>query len=170
MPASDDTTRTTPDVQTVIGANAVIRGDVKLGGDAVIRGAIEGQLSAEGGLEIDEQSTINAAVSCGELTVAGVIEGDVVVVRGVTLLPKATLLGDVVAAHVTIPEGATFRGALTIGKAPKSVAPKTAARTERKTGNGAANGHAMMTDAGPDAALIETKPAGAARLASALDD
>lgn len=122
--------------RTVIGSTATIRGDIALEGDAQILGCVEGRLQVGGSLEVGPDAVINAQVLCGEMTIEGRVEGDVLAERAITLGDKATLIGDLFANQLTVPEGATCKGMVTIGPDAADEARPSFARKNGKTNGG----------------------------------
>ncbi|HRQ76350.1 MAG TPA: polymer-forming cytoskeletal protein [Phycisphaerales bacterium] len=154
---------------TVLGPACHIRGELVIDGDAVILGAVDGDIEAAGNLEIGPQGAvtgrvkatsvvvqgrINGPVHCeGPVEIAGVIDGDVV--AGEVLLgASASLQGGLRARVLSIAEGAAYRGEVVIGpdafdEAPEQPATRPAAAT---TPNG--NGAAPAVEVSPSRAAV----------------
>lgn len=106
---------------TIIGADTHITGEMRFGNSARILGTFEGKITAKGELQISDGATCRAEVDANDVTIDGVLEGDVNAKERVQLNPKARMAGDLVAAKLVVAEGASFVGHCSVGPdAPKN--------------------------------------------------
>ena len=96
-------------VETLIGQNAVIEGDIKT--DKVVRidGKLNGNIDAAGVL-IGSDSTISGSIKTEVILIGGVIKGNIFASESIEILPKAKVFGDIHTNLLTIAEGALFEG------------------------------------------------------------
>jgi len=102
---------TKPDeIETVIGKETKIKGNITAGGSIRIDGTLEGDLAAAGHVIIGESGVIKAAIKAKSVTVAGTVTGNLDVIERLELLPTAKIHGDIVAGVLVVGEGAVFTG------------------------------------------------------------
>jgi cytoskeletal protein CcmA (bactofilin family) len=119
---------------TIIGADASFKGEIAFESSAKLLGRIEGSISSKGRLHIADGSTCKATVTAKEVAIEGAVEGNVEASELLELKPTARVKGDVVAARMTMVDGASIDGYCRIGlngKAPAQ-AGRSAATTEVK--------------------------------------
>ena len=95
---------------SVLGQDAVLRGDVAASGDIHLDGRVEGDVACAG-LVQGETGVIVGALTAETARIAGTIEGSVSV-RALVILRTARLTGDVAYEALTIEQGALVEGRL----------------------------------------------------------
>lgn len=101
--------------ETVIGADASFKGELKFEKSVRVLGRIEGQITTKGDLFIAEGGRIKADVSAGNVQIEGRVEGNLSATGKVLLKSSAQLEGDLRAARLEVAEGAIFVGNCTVG-------------------------------------------------------
>jgi len=103
-------------VDTLIGAQVVIRGDLVFSGGLYIEGRIHGKVIAEEGapamVTLAEQGSIEGEVRAPVVIVNGQLDGDVHATERVELAPKARVHGNVHYQVVEMSAGAQLTGRL----------------------------------------------------------
>ncbi|QOJ18636.1 MAG: polymer-forming cytoskeletal protein [Phycisphaeraceae bacterium] len=105
---------------TVIGADASFKGDFKFDSAARILGSIEGSISSKGTVHVASGSTCKATITAKEVAVEGAIEGNVEATDRIELKPNGAIKGDIVAAKMTMADGASIDGYCRIGSNGKA--------------------------------------------------
>lgn len=105
---------------TVIGADANFKGDLAFDSAAKILGKFEGSIASKGKIHIADGASCKATVKAKEVAVEGHIEGNVEAGDRVELKPKGMITGDIVAARMTMADGASIDGHCRIGVDGKS--------------------------------------------------
>ncbi len=104
-----------PGGSSVLGPAVVCVGKITSEEDLTIRGGFQGSLKLEGRrLRIDPGAEVESDVEAGSVVLAGSLTGSIRASGTVTLAREAKMKGDIVAAKVTIQEGAQFRGGIKI--------------------------------------------------------
>ncbi|MFK7960365.1 MAG: polymer-forming cytoskeletal protein [Phycisphaerales bacterium] len=103
------------DYTTTIGPDAKFKGDLEFESGARFMGKVEGNVKAKGKLLIAEGSQCKATVSAKEVTVEGILEGNVQAGDRIAVSPTGQVHGDIEAARMTMAEGATVNGFCRIG-------------------------------------------------------
>ena len=116
---------------TIIGADASFKGELKFESAAKVLGEVEGSITSKGKIQIAAGAQCKATVSAKEVAVEGHIEGNVEATDRVELQPKGRITGDVVAARMSMADGASIDGHCRIGVDNKAPA-KAASSTEMK--------------------------------------
>ena len=95
---------------SLIGADVVLKGNLKCGGDIVIAGVVEGDVASEGRVTIAAGATLVGNVGAAEVVLGGKVQGNSVATKSLTLLSTAEIRGDVTTPQIVIEPGATFVG------------------------------------------------------------
>ncbi|MCL2485751.1 MAG: polymer-forming cytoskeletal protein [Endomicrobia bacterium] len=96
-------------VETLIGQNAVIEGNLKT--DKVIRidGKINGNIDAAGIL-LGADGLISGDIKTEVIMIGGAVKGNIFASESIEILPKAKVSGDIQTTLLTIAEGGFFEG------------------------------------------------------------
>jgi cytoskeletal protein CcmA (bactofilin family) len=110
-------------VDTIIGREAQLKGTVVSSGLIRIDGKIDGEIIHNGDIAIGESGEITANVKAHNVTVAGVVNGNIEATGRLEFLPTARVTGDLSSAALVIAEGAVFKGSSDM-KVPEKNAPR----------------------------------------------
>ncbi len=107
---------TTPNGTNVVnlGPRDVLQGRLEIQGDLKIQGNVEGELKATGDVTIDSTAAIQASIEGSNVSVRGQVTGNVTAKRRLTLGGSGRLNGDVKVARLTVEDGATLNGNVTM--------------------------------------------------------
>lgn len=121
----DKTAAGTPvEFPTVIGADAVFKGELHFEKGVRVDGKIEGKVSTKGHIAVSQGGHLQADVDAGSIIVEGDVKGNLVAGDRVELRKSARLKGDITASKLLVAEGAAFVGHCSIGPdAQKAPAP-----------------------------------------------
>jgi len=108
-------TPSSPGGATLLGPSAVCVGQITADEDMIIRGGFQGSLKLGGRrLRIEAGAKVESDIEAGSVFIAGSLAGGIRASGTVILTRDAKMKGDIVAAKVTIQEGAQFRGGIKI--------------------------------------------------------
>src|SRR5213082_271264 len=93
-----------------LGPRDILQGRLEIQGDLKIAGNVEGDLKAGGDVTIDPTATIQAA----NVSVRGQVTGNVTARKRLTLGGSGRLNGDVKVSRLTVEDGATLNGNVTM--------------------------------------------------------
>src|SRR5580692_11507112 len=123
MAASDPTpaprpmTATTTADQATIGKSLVIKGEVTGSESLYIDGRVEGSINLAGNrVTIGRNGVVAANINAREIVVLGKVRGNLTASDRVDIRSDGSLTGDVVAARISIEDGAFFKGGIDIRK------------------------------------------------------
>jgi cytoskeletal protein CcmA (bactofilin family) len=98
-----------------LGPGLVCVGQITADEDLTIRGGFQGTLKmGRRSLRIEAGARVESEIEAGSVFVRGTLSGNIRASGAVALAPEAVVKGDIVAAKVTIREGAQFRGGIRI--------------------------------------------------------
>jgi cytoskeletal protein CcmA (bactofilin family) len=111
------TTTTTSD-QATIGKSLVIKGEVTGSESLYIDGRVEGSINLSGNrVTVGRNGVVAANINAREIVVLGKVRGNLTASDRVDIRSDGSLTGDVVAARISIEDGAFFKGGIDIRKA-----------------------------------------------------
>ena len=97
-----------------LGARDILQGRLEIQGDLKVAGAVEGDLKASGDVTVDSGANVQAAVEGANISVRGQVTGNVTARKRLTLGGSGRLNGDVKVARLTVEDGATLNGNVTM--------------------------------------------------------
>ncbi|MDT8363727.1 MAG: polymer-forming cytoskeletal protein [Nitrosomonas sp.] len=101
-------------IDTLIGANTAITGDVQFSGGLRVDGRVSGSIMAAGEppsmLVLSEHGTIEGKVKATHMVVNGAVKGPIYVEQELELQPQARITGDIHYRSVKIHQGASVEG------------------------------------------------------------
>ena len=103
-------------VDTLVGSNSQVNGDLHFSGGCHIDGHIKGNVSADtdshSALSISEEGTVEGGVTVPYVVLNGIVRGDVVATQRVELGPTARVIGNVYYNLIEMAIGAEINGKL----------------------------------------------------------
>jgi cytoskeletal protein CcmA (bactofilin family) len=97
-------------VDTIIGVNVLLKGNLKNKGSIQINGTIEGEVRSDDNLFVGDTAKIKGPVVAKTIEVSGEIRGLVEATEKLELNPTGRIIGDINAKSLIIKQGATFVG------------------------------------------------------------
>ena len=117
VPRPATTSSTTTADQATIGKSLVIKGEVTGSESLYIDGRVEGSISLAGNrVTIGRNGVVAANINAREIVVLGKVRGNLTASDRVDIRSDGSLTGDVVAARISIEDGAYFKGGIDIRK------------------------------------------------------
>ena len=103
--------------QATIGKSLVIKGEVSGSESLYVDGKIEGAINLPGNrVTIGRNGQVAANISAREIVVLGKVRGNCQASDRVDIRSEGSLTGDVIAARISIEDGAFFKGGIDIRK------------------------------------------------------
>ena len=97
-------------MSSILGPEVEINGDVKVAGDLLIYGKVNGNIISKGAVNTAKGSIVNGDIMAKNASISGQVEGNLVIGEKVILGKNSYLTGNLKAAIITIEEGAKFDG------------------------------------------------------------
>ena len=101
-------------VQTMIGAEAVVNGPIKLRGGIIVYGKVYGDIHTEGPVRITLSGEVIGDIQASDAHIGCRIQGNVTVSNRIVLGRKSELKGDLIYHSLVIEDGAQFEGSCTV--------------------------------------------------------
>jgi cytoskeletal protein CcmA (bactofilin family) len=128
-PASQASTSTRD--RTYLDQGSKVEGRLKFGGPVRIDGQIEGEIDAhDTSIAIGNSAVVTAKIKAVSVTVAGVVNGEIIASERIELQPSAKVTGSLAAPKLVMQEGAGFEGNCTMSL--KAVRDERNPATSRK--------------------------------------
>jgi cytoskeletal protein CcmA (bactofilin family) len=97
-----------------LGPRDTLHGRLEIHGDLKVAGTVEGELKASGDVVVESTATVQASVEGANVQVRGQVNGPVTARRRLTLGGSGRLNGDVKVSRLTVEDGATLNGNVTM--------------------------------------------------------
>lgn len=97
-------------LDTIIGQGASVNGIIKTEGPLRIDGKVEGEINISGDLFIGKSGVVTASVTAKNVSLAGVVKGNIKVDGKLELLASGQLYGDVDVHDLSVAQGAILQG------------------------------------------------------------
>ncbi len=104
-------------VQSVIGPDVEISGNIKSESDIQLHGKLNGDLTCGGLADIGTSSVVKGNVQTETISLAGQLHGNIHAKDKIALKAAARLHGDIRAKRLTVEEGVTFVGKVEVNPA-----------------------------------------------------
>jgi cytoskeletal protein CcmA (bactofilin family) len=117
--------RGTVEIETIVGANTSVKGEVRSSGGLRIEGDFEGTIDIAGNLLVGESAKVVADISAHNIQIQGTVQGDVTA-RRLEILDTGKLWGNIEVDSFVLDDGGFFRGQSRMegeGKPPLLEAP-----------------------------------------------
>ena len=105
-----------PPVDTLVGANSQVNGDLAFSGhchiDGVVKGGVNADADSNSALSISEDATVEGGVTVPYVVLNGIVRGDVVASQRVELGSTARVIGNVYYNLIEMAIGAEINGKL----------------------------------------------------------
>ena len=102
-----------------LGPRDSLHGRLDIQGDLKVQGNVEGELKVSGDVTVDSTANIQATIEGSNVSVRGQVNGNVTARRRLTLGGSGRLNGDVKVARLTVEDGATLNGNVTMAPEQK---------------------------------------------------
>jgi cytoskeletal protein CcmA (bactofilin family) len=97
-----------------LGPRDSLHGRLDIHGDLKIHGTVEGELKASGDVLVESTATVQASIEGSNVNVRGQVNGNVTARKRLTLGGSGKLNGEVKVSRLTVEDGATLNGNVTM--------------------------------------------------------
>ena len=101
-------------INTIIGPNTNLTGDVETGGFTRIDGSIRGNVKAKGRVIIGERARMKGNVAGTNITVGGVVYGNIISDGHLIILSTAIVIGDIITRRIQADDGCFINGKVAV--------------------------------------------------------
>ena len=129
-------------VNTIIGPDSFVRGDIEASGFTRVDGSIKGNLNAKGRIVIGENARMRSSITGTSITVGGVVDGNILASERLIVLPSALIIGDIFTRRLEVAEGCMIHGRVRVCQSEESwERSKSEFRNKRQTSVAAASSY-----------------------------
>jgi len=107
-------------INTIIGPNTSLAGDVESGGFTRIDGSIRGDVRAKGRVVIGEKARMKGNVTGTNVTIGGVVCGNIISDGHLVILSTAVVIGDVITRRIQADDGCFVNGKVAVCSSEES--------------------------------------------------
>ena len=97
-------------VDTIIGLNVNLKGNLKNKGSIQVNGSVEGEVRSDENVTVGETASIKGPVAAKVIEVSGVVKGLIDASEKLEINPTGRVIGDINAKTLIIKQGAIFIG------------------------------------------------------------
>jgi len=101
-------------INTIIGPNTNFSGHIEAGGFTRIDGSISGDVRARGRVVLGERARMKGNISGTNITIGGVVCGNIFSDGHLVILASAVVLGDIIARRIQADDGCFINGAIKV--------------------------------------------------------
>ena len=97
-------------INTIIGPNTTLVGDIAAGGFIRLDGNIRGNVKANGKVVVGERARVKGNLSGTNVTIGGVVYGNIIADGHLVILSTAIVIGDVISRRIQADDGCFING------------------------------------------------------------
>jgi cytoskeletal protein CcmA (bactofilin family) len=97
-------------INSIIGPNTSVNGDIESGGFTRVDGSLRGNLNARGRIVVGEKARMKSSISGTSITIGGVVYGNVLASERLIILSTALVIGDIITRRIEAEEGCLIHG------------------------------------------------------------
>jgi cytoskeletal protein CcmA (bactofilin family) len=101
-------------INTIIGPNTRLNGDIETGGFTRVDGSVQGNLTVRGRVVIGEKARLKSNISGTTITIGGVVYGNVLASERLVILSTALVMGDIITRRIQADEGCLIHGKVSV--------------------------------------------------------
>jgi len=101
-------------INTIIGPNTSLTGDIEAGGFTRIDGSIRGDVRAKGRVVIGERARMKGNVTGMNITIGGVVYGNIIADGHLVILSTALVIGDIITRRIQADDGCFINGRVAV--------------------------------------------------------
>jgi cytoskeletal protein CcmA (bactofilin family) len=114
-PANNISSKSSSKLDTLLGKNTSINGDVKFSGVLVLDGNVTGSLvgsNKDGVLTINESGRVDGKIEVANIIINGTVKGDIIASGKIEVASKASIEGNVYYQNIEMEAGSKINGQL----------------------------------------------------------
>jgi cytoskeletal protein CcmA (bactofilin family) len=101
-------------INTIIGPNTELSGDIESAGFTRIDGSIRGNVKAKGRVVIGERARMKGNITGTNVTIGGVVYGNVIADGHLVILSTAIIIGDIITRRIQADDGSFINGRVAV--------------------------------------------------------
>lgn len=101
-------------INTIIGPESFVHGDVDAGGFTRVDGSLNGNLHAQGRVIVSENARMKSSITGTYVIIGGVVDGNILATERLVVLPTALIIGSVTTRRIEAGEGCLIHGTIRV--------------------------------------------------------
>ncbi len=101
-------------INSIIGHDAIVKGEIVTKGAIRVDGEFEGRISAQGDIFLGEGGKVVGNLNGSRIVVSGEVNGNIISTNGLEITRSGRVYGDVTGDKLVIDEGAVYKGRVTM--------------------------------------------------------
>ncbi len=101
-------------INTIIGPGTTLTGSIESGGFTRVDGFLRGDLKANGRVVIGERARMKGNVSGTNITIGGVVTGNIIADGHLVILSTALVIGDIITRRIQADDGCFINGRISV--------------------------------------------------------
>ncbi|MCL2764306.1 MAG: polymer-forming cytoskeletal protein [Treponema sp.] len=101
-------------INTIIGPNTTFTGDIETGGFTRVDGHLRGNLKVKGRVVIGERARMKGNVTGTNITIGGVVCGNIISDGHLVILSTAIVIGDIITRRIQADDGCFINGKVAV--------------------------------------------------------
>ena len=101
-------------INTIIGPDSTIRGDIETSGFTRVDGNVKGNLHAQGRVIVGGSARMRSSITGTSITIGGVVDGNILASERLVVLSSALIIGDIVTRRIEAGEGCIIHGRIRV--------------------------------------------------------
>ena len=97
-------------INTIIGPESFVKGDIEAPGFTRVDGNVKGNLHSKGRVVVGENARMRSSITGTNITIGGVVDGNILASDRLILLPTALIIGDIITRRIEAMEGCLIHG------------------------------------------------------------
>ncbi|PIU24405.1 cell shape determination protein CcmA [Candidatus Berkelbacteria bacterium CG08_land_8_20_14_0_20_39_8] len=102
--------RSMENVDTIIGLNVNLKGNLKNQGSIQVNGSVEGEIRSDDNVNVGETAVVKGPISAKVVEVSGTVKGIIEASEKLEINPTGKVIGDINVKSLIIKQGAIFVG------------------------------------------------------------
>jgi cytoskeletal protein CcmA (bactofilin family) len=99
---------------TLISFGTMVSGDIKAPGFVRVDGSLKGNLHTEGPVVVGAKARMKSDITGTNITVGGVVKGNIIASERVTILSTGLVLGDIITKRIQADSGSLIHGKVVV--------------------------------------------------------
>ncbi|QQO09882.1 bactofilin family protein [Breznakiella homolactica] len=101
-------------INTIIGPGTSVNGDITAPGFVRVDGSLRGDLKAAGRVVVGENARMKSDISGTNVTIGGVVQGNILASERITILSTGLVLGDIITRRIQADDGCLIHGRVVV--------------------------------------------------------
>ena len=101
-------------INTIVGPDSFVRGDIEASGFARVDGNVKGNLHVKGRVVVGESARMRSSITGTSITIGGVVDGNILASERLVVLSSALIIGDIITRRIEAGEGCVIHGRIRV--------------------------------------------------------